>query len=179
MININDNLLISITIISWYTYYPRVFRRKKGDYVLPFAVCPASRQQFTRISSYTIDARMTKPICMIPLCVQMLTMYLKFFSQFWNNSDFSDFTPKCNFSVNFSRNWLNFFEVYGGKSYTTYIKRVLSCDLQITLENRNLDGGGQILKEICLLLQLPINSSDTVDARITKPLCELFMELFI
>ena len=35
------------------------------------------------------------------------------------------------------------FEVYGGgKSYTSYIKRVLSCDFQITLENGNIDGGG-------------------------------------
>ena len=62
--------------------------------------------QFTSISSYTIDARITKPICMIPLCIQMVATYLKFFYifQFWNNSDFSDFTQKCNFSRNLSRN---------------------------------------------------------------------------
>ena len=55
-----------------------------------------------------------------------------------------------------------------GESYTSYIKRVLSCDFQITLKNRNIDGGGgecnyslTILKEICLLLQLPINFSHT------------------
>ena len=80
---------------------------------------------------------------MIPLCIQMVATYLKFFSvlQFCNNSDFSEFTQKCNFSVNFSRNWLNYFRCMEGKSYTTYIKWVLSCDFQITLENGNLDGG--------------------------------------
>ena len=104
---------------------------------------PACRQQFTSISSYTIDARITKTICMIPLCIQMLATYLKFFSvfQFWNNSDFSDFTQKCNFSVNYEIVY-NFLSVWG-KSYTSYIKRVLSCDFQITLENRNVDGGGR------------------------------------
>ena len=30
-----------------------------------------------------------------------------------NNSDFSDFTQKCNFSVNLSRNLFNFFSVCG------------------------------------------------------------------
>ena len=100
-------------------YYPRVFRRKKGDYVLPFvvrpSVRPSVRKQFTSISSYTIDARITKPICMIPLCIQMVATYLKFFYifQFWNNSDFSDFTQKCNFSGNFSRNWFKFFRCMG------------------------------------------------------------------
>ena len=66
----------------------------------------------------------------------------------------------------------------GGKSYTTYIKRVLSCDFQITLKNRNTDGGGvecnfslTILKESCLLLQLPINFSHTIDTRTEKHAC--------
>ena len=42
------------------------------------------QQQFTTLS-YTIDARITKLICMIPLCIQMVAMYLKFFYyfQFW------------------------------------------------------------------------------------------------
>ena len=46
----------------------------------------------------------------------MLAMNLEFFSifQFCNNSDFSDFTPKCNFSVNYSRNWLKLFMCIGG-----------------------------------------------------------------
>ena len=53
---------------------------------------------------------------MIPLCIQMVAKYLKFFSvfQFCNNSDFSDFTPKCNFSVNFSQNLLNILSEWGG-----------------------------------------------------------------
>ena len=78
--------------------------------------------QFTSISSYTIDARITKPICMIPLCIQMLATYLKFFYilQFWNNSDFSHFTPKCNFSVNFSQNWFKFFKCMGYVIYIIY-----------------------------------------------------------
>ena len=106
--------------------------------------------QFTSISSYAIDARITKPICMIPLYIQMVATYLKIFYifQFWNNSDFSDFTQKCNFSGNFSQNWFKFFK-YEGKSHSSYIKRVLSCDFQITSENGNIDGGGRILKENC------------------------------
>ena len=59
----------------------------------------------------------------------------------------------------------------GGGSYTTYTKRVLSCDFQITLENGNIDGCNfllTILKESSLLLQLPINSSYAIDARIEK-----------
>ena len=35
------------------------------------------------------------------------------------------------------------FLMYWGKSYTTYIKQVLACDFQITLENGNIDGGGK------------------------------------
>ena len=112
----------------------------------------------------------------------MLATYLKFFSVFqffFYNSYFSDFIQKCNLSVNFSRNRLKFLKCMGGGgSYRTYIKRVLSCYFQITLKNGNIDGGGgecnfllTILKENCLLLQLPINSSYTVDARITKPIC--------
>ena len=53
---------------------------------------------------------------------------------------------------------------------------VLSCNFQITLKNGNIDGrGGEcnfsltILKEKCLLLQLPINFS--IDARIEKHAC--------
>ena len=44
--------------------------------------------QFTSIFSCTIDARITKLIYMIPLCIQMVATYLKFFYvfQFWNNS---------------------------------------------------------------------------------------------
>ena len=48
----------------------------------------------------------------------------------------------------------------------SHIKRVLSCNFQITLENGNIDGGGRecnfsltIMKENCLLLQLPINTA--------------------
>ena len=65
-------------------------------------------------------------------------------------------------------------QVYGGKSYTSYFERVLSCDFQVTLKNRNIDGGGgecnfslTILKVNCLLLQLPINFSHTIDATCT------------
>ena len=80
--------------------------------------------------SYTVDARTTKPICMIPLYVQMLATYIW---KFWIDSDFSDFTQKCNFSVIYSWNWLKFLSVLeGGGSYTSYIKRVLSCDFQIS-----------------------------------------------
>ena len=83
------------------------------------SVCPSGRpsvrQQFTSISSYTIDATITKLICMIPLCIQVVATYLKFFYyfQFWNNSDFSDFTQNCNFSGNLSRNWFKFYKCMG------------------------------------------------------------------
>ena len=68
--------------------------------------------------------------------------------------------PKNAISLNFPRNWLNLFSFFfffgGGGSYTTYIKRVLSCDFQITIKNGNIDGGGgecyfilKILKIVC------------------------------
>ena len=136
------------------------------DYLLPFAVRPsiclsgrsAAQQQFTIISSYTTDIRITKPIYMI---------------------------SKNAISLNFSRNWSNLFIFFlflfilfflGGGSYTTYIKRVLSCDFQITIKNGNIDGGGRRMLfhienfENCLLLHLLINFY-TVDARITEPIC--------
>ena len=52
----------------------------------------------------------------------MVETYLKIFSvfQFWNDSDFSDFTQKCNFSVNFTRNWLNILKCIGGVIYIIY-----------------------------------------------------------
>ena len=42
----------------------------------------------------------------------MLATYLKFFSDFhfWNNPDLSDFTYKCNFPVNYLRDWLKHFK---------------------------------------------------------------------
>ena len=51
-------------------------------------------------------------------------------------------------------------------SYTSYIKRVLSYDFQITSENGNIDVGGRILKENCLLLQFTSIFSCTFDAKI-------------
>ena len=45
------------------------------------SICPSVRQQFISIS-YTIDARITKPICMIPLCIQMVATCLKFYYVF-------------------------------------------------------------------------------------------------
>ena len=84
-------------------------------------------------------------------------------------SDFSEFTPKCNFSE-YLRNYFNFLSVWG-MHYTSYIKRVLSCDFQITLANGNIDGGGGSLKENCLLLQFTSISFYTIDARITKLIC--------
>ena len=124
---------------------PRFSKKKRGICVtvrrpsVRLSVRPSVRQQFTSISSYTIDARITP----ISLCIQMVATYLKFFYyfQFLNNSDFSDFTQKCNFSGNLSRNLFKFLSVWG-MSYTSYIKQVLSCDFQITPENGNIDGGG-------------------------------------
>ena len=75
----------------------------------------------------------------------------------------------------------------GGESHATYIKRVLLCDFQITLKHGNIDidgGGGcyfslTILKENCLLLQLPINFSHTIDARIEKHTCMVPLNIVI
>ena len=90
---------------------PQFSKKKRGSCVIVRRPSvhpsgrPAGLQQFTSIFPYTIDARITKPICMIPLCIQMVATYLKFFLvfQFCNNSDFSDFTPKCNFSEFFTK----------------------------------------------------------------------------
>ena len=77
---IKEKTVIFDKFIIWYwIIIPGVFKEKKG------IVCyrsPSFRQQCTIISSYTIDARITKPICVIPLCIQMLATYLKFFSVF-------------------------------------------------------------------------------------------------
>ena len=88
----HPNLIIVIKM--W--CYPSVFRRKKRGLCVTVRRRPSVRQQFTSISSYTIDARITKSIWMIPLCIQMVATYLQFFYvfQFWNNSDISDFTQK-------------------------------------------------------------------------------------
>ena len=66
----------------------------------------------------------------------------------------------------------------GGSHIQHKSKQVFSCDFQITLKNRNMDGGGgecnfslTILKENCFLLQLPIDFSHTIDARIEKHGC--------
>ena len=69
--SIGRKMLVSICRSITGYHYPRVFRRKKGDYVLPFAVRPsvppsvrpAGSSLPVLISSYTIDARITKPIC--------------------------------------------------------------------------------------------------------------------
>ena len=53
----------------------------------------------------------------------------------------------------------NFLSAWGGVSFTSYIKQVLSCDFQITPENGNIDGGGRILKGNCLLLRFTSISS--------------------
>ena len=49
---------------------------------------PAGRQQLTIISSYTIDARITKPICMIPLCIQILVILPKNAISLWIFQEF-------------------------------------------------------------------------------------------
>ena len=116
--------------------------------------------QFTSIFSYTIDARITKPICMIPLCIQMVATYLKYFYifHFWKNSDFSDFTQKMQFLWEFITKLVQFFLNVWGMSYTSYIKWVLSCDFQITPANGNIDGGGVFWKKIVCYFSLPASS---------------------
>ena len=84
LIRISSNLLqwfiVSyLSIWRWlqtdmYFIIPAFFEEEKGimcyhsPSVRP-SVCPSVRQQFTSISSYTIETRITKLICMIPLCI--------------------------------------------------------------------------------------------------------------
>ena len=57
-------------------------------------------------SSYTVDARITKPICMIPLCIQMLATYLKFSpSSSLEIIQILAILPKNAISVIYSWNW--------------------------------------------------------------------------
>ena len=45
--------------------------------------------------------------------------------------------------------------MYRGNSYTTHIKRVLSCDFRITLANGNINGGGGFWKKIVCYFRYP------------------------
>ena len=108
--------------------------------------------QFTIISSYTVDARITKPICMIPLYIQMVATYLKFFYiiQFWNNADFRDFTPKCNFSGNFSWNWFKFFKSMGESHIHNISKGFYHVTSRSPLKMEiQMEGGGFWKKIVC------------------------------
>ena len=86
--------------------HPHVFCRKKRGLCVTvrrlsgcLSVHLSIRQHIPSNFSYTIDARIIKPTCMIPLCIQISKTYLKFLFlyKFWNNSDSSDFTPKMQF----------------------------------------------------------------------------------
>ena len=130
--------------------------------------------QFTSISSYTIDARITKPTCKITLCIQMVATYLKFFYifQLWKNSDLSDFAQKCNFSGNLSRSKFKFFECMGGGGviYIIYQTGFITW-LSDHPRKWKYRWRGRILKENCLLLHFTSIFSCTIDARITKLIC--------
>ena len=107
------------------------------------------------------------------------------FFQFWNNSDFSDFTQKCNFSVNYLRNWIQCLKCLEG-SHMQHISNRFSDVTFIILENGNIDGGGRechfsltILNENCWLLSLRIDFSSTIDARIEKHECMVPLSIVI
>ena len=80
-----DHPMVLVIGIDFKLIIPTFFVEKKGMMCYR-SVCPSARpsvrQQFTSMSSYTIDARITKLICMIPLCLQMVATYLKFFYYF-------------------------------------------------------------------------------------------------
>ena len=90
------------------------------------------------------------------------------------NSDFSDFTQKCNFSGNLSRNYFKFFKCMGDVIYIIILYQtgfIMWLSDPPPPANGNIDGGGgRILKEICLLLQFT-SIFCTIDARITKLIC--------
>ena len=68
---------------------------------------------FNKSCTYiTIDARMGKHACMVPLSIVIVAtyLYLSTTAHFKKNSDFSDFTQKCNFSVNYKVNCLKLLE---------------------------------------------------------------------
>ena len=90
------------------------------------------------------------------------------------------------FLLNYLRNSLKKCKCLGGGSYAAYIKWVLSCDFQVTFLNGNIDAKWRkcnfsltLFKENCLLLQLPINFSHTIDARIEKHACVIPLSIVI
>ena len=71
-------------------------------------------------SSNTFDARIVKPICMIPLCIQMLATYLNFLSSSFEIIQILVIVPKNAISLNYIRNRLKHFMCMGG-SYMKHI----------------------------------------------------------
>ena len=67
--------------------------------------------------SYTNNTRNGKHACMVPLSIMVMAIRLKFFPKlpFSDNSDFIEYTPKRNFSVNYKVICLKLFELIAGK----------------------------------------------------------------
>ena len=171
--------------------YPHIFRRKKGDYVLPFrpsvrpstSSLPASSPTLLMLESpnlyawYPYDYRWWQHIWNhqtymhdTPMLTDGGNIFEIFhYFQFWNYSDFIDFTPYCNFSGNLSRNWFKFFKCMGG-CHIHHISNGFYCMTFRSPLKWKYRWRGRILKENCLLPQF-ISISYTIDARITKPMC--------
>ena len=162
--------------------YPRVFAKKKrglcvtGRRPSVCLSCPSGRpsvsQQFTSNSSYTIDARITKLICMILLCIQMVATYLELFYifQFWK-VQILVILPKNAISLGiYHEISSNFLSVWGNVIYIIYQTGFIMW-LSDHPHKWKYRWRGRILKENCLLLQFTSTFSCTIDARITKLIC--------
>ena len=93
-------IIYQTSFIMWLSDHPRKWKYRWRGRILKENCLLL---QFTSIFSCTFNARITKLICMITLCIQMVATYLKFFYvfQFWNNSDsiFLWFYTKYKFSA--------------------------------------------------------------------------------
>ena len=83
--------------------------------------------------------------------------------------DFSDFSQKCNYSVNYKINCLKLLGWIAGK----HMQHVSNGSYNMTLSSHPrmdiLNLGAEVFfKEIWSILQLPINFSYTIDARFVK-----------
>ena len=108
--------------IVWLSDHPRKWKyRWRGGADFERKLFVTSVYQHLLLCN-TIDARIIKPICMIPLCIQMVATYLKFFYifQFWKHSDFSDFTQNAISLGIYHKISSNFLSVWGDVIYIIY-----------------------------------------------------------
>ena len=146
--------------IVHYSLSPRFSKKKRG-------LCVTNRRPSVCLSGSSLPASpLTLMMLESPNLYAWYPYAYRWWQRIWHFSKSSSFEiiqilvilPKNAISL-----WIfheivsNFLSVWG-KSYTSYIKRVLSCDSQITLENWNIDGGGWFWKKIFCYFSLPASS---------------------